>query len=178
MLQKIEGHFVRWQNSSSGQPKYILVQTVTVLQFIHLSKNLRYLLVGLLQPGMHLSLQAKVKKHRLRAKFIVLLPPSEPAVSPAFEPPAAVNKPVKIKVCTSKQCCKNGSQQICSALEKVATGVNITVREVGCLGDCRNAPVIKIGDREYHRLSPKQAASLALKYADLKPANRSTVFES
>jgi hypothetical protein len=146
MLQKIEGHFVRWQNSSSGRPKSILVQTATVLQSIRLSKNLRYLLLGLLQPGMSLSLQAKVTKQRLRAKFIVLLPLGESVASQSFGPPAAVQKPVKIKVCTSKQCCKNGSQQICSALAKIATDVNIKVREVGCLGDCRNSPVVKIGE--------------------------------
>jgi Thioredoxin-like [2Fe-2S] ferredoxin len=177
MLQKIEGHFVRWQNSSSGQPQSMLVQTPTVLQSIRLGKNLRYLLLGLLQPGMSLSLQAKLKKQRLRAKFIVLLPLGESVASQSFESPAAVQKPVKIKVCTSKHCCKNGSQQICSALEKIATGVNIKVYEVGCLGGCRNAPVVKIADREYHNLAPKQAVALALKHAELKPANRSTVFE-
>ncbi len=170
MLQKIEGHFVRWQNSSSDRPESILIQTTTVLQSICLSRNLRHLLLGLLQPGMSLSLQAKVKKHRLRAKFIVLLPLGEAVTLQDFEPQAAVNKPVKIKVCTSKQCCKNGSQQICSALEKIATDVNIKVCEVGCLSDCRNAPVVKIGDREYHHLAPKQAVSLARKYADLRPA--------
>lgn len=172
MLQKIEGHFVRWQNPSSGRPKFILVQTATILQSVYLSKNLRYLLVNLLQPGMSLSLQAKAKKHRLLAKFIVLLPLGEQVISHSFEPQKSLDKPVKIKVCTSKHCCKNGAEQICSALEKVATDANIKVCKVGCLGGCRHAPVVKIGDQEYHHLAPKKASALALKHADHKTASQ------
>jgi Thioredoxin-like [2Fe-2S] ferredoxin len=176
MHQKLEGQFLRWQNSPSGQPEFIQIQTATIIQSVRLGKNLRHLLADLLQPGMRLSLRAKMKKKYLQAKLVVLLPVGEidiPCRSSA-QPSIRVDriKPVTVQICTSKHCCKNGSQEISKSLEQLA-GKDIKVREVRCFGECRNAPVVKIGDRKYHRLSSQKVVALALKHAQQKDSTSS-----
>jgi hypothetical protein len=174
MLQKLEGHFLQWQDSPVGKAESILIQTSTIVQSVYLGKNLRHLLMEFLQPGMSLSLQAKVKKHYLQAKFIVLLPSGAVDVSRSSVRRISGGKPATVQVCTSKHCCRNGSEEICSALENIAHDANIKVREVGCLGHCRNAPVVKIGDRKYQNLSPKKVVSLALESTNSKQSNSSS----
>jgi Thioredoxin-like [2Fe-2S] ferredoxin len=162
MLQKLEGHFVRWQDSPQGLPTSILIQTGTLMQSVRLSKNLRRLLAALLQPGMGLMLQAKPKKHHLQAKFVVLLPSGDLPASDAVGGKVLTAKPTTVQICTSKHCHKKGSPKICAALAAMADEANIKVREVGCMGHCRQAPIAKIGDRRYHQLSPKKVVELAL----------------
>jgi hypothetical protein len=161
MLQKLEGRFLRWQNSHSGQPKSIQIQTSTIIQSVRLGKNLRHLLADLLQPGMNLSLQAKVKKHHLKARFVVLLPTGEVDIPQNIS--VLQCKPLRVQVCTGKHCCKNGSQEIINSLRAANSEAEIDVRKVRCIGDCRHAPVVKISDRKYHHLSPQKVVALAIK---------------
>jgi hypothetical protein len=161
MLQKLEGRFLRWQNSRSGQPQFIQIQTSTIIQSVRLGKNLQRLLIDLLRPGMNLSLQAKVKKRHLKAKFVVLLPMGEVDIPQKLSAPNCES--LTVKVCTGKHCCKNGSQEIIDSLRSANSKAAINVQKVRCLGDCRHAPVVKISDRKYYRLSPQKVVVLALK---------------
>jgi NADH:ubiquinone oxidoreductase subunit E len=69
-----------------------------------------------------------------------------------------------VQVCTSKHCCKNGSQEIINSLKSVDVERTINVQKVRCLGDCSHAPVVKISDRKYRRISPQKVVALALKF--------------
>jgi (2Fe-2S) ferredoxin len=154
MLQTIEGNFLCWQLSKSGKPHIIQIQTATIVQSIHVGKNLRLLLVDLLTPNVSISLQVKVKKQRMIAKFVVLMPHCDLTANRSNIP-----KPIKVKVCTSKHCCENGSKSICKSLEQLQldSGIGITIDKVGCMNNCKNAPAVQIDGQKYNRLSPASA---------------------
>ncbi len=160
MLQKLEGNFLRWQKSKSGKLHSIQIQTSETIQLVHVGKNLRGLLHELLTPNVSISLQVKVKKGRMTAKFMVLMPHCDLVIEREMIP-----KPIEIKVCTSKHCCKNGSKDICKSLEQIGSDSNIGVQisKVGCMGNCKNAPAIKIDGQKYHNLSSASAVTLVKK---------------
>mmetsp|Transcript_20526 Transcript_20526/g.35274 ORF Transcript_20526/g.35274 Transcript_20526/m.35274 type:complete len:290 (-) Transcript_20526:885-1754(-) len=49
----------------------------------------------------------------------------------------------KLFVCTEKDCCKKGAQNLLAALSEAATP-DIQVRGCGCLGKCSKAPVVRV----------------------------------
>jgi NADH:ubiquinone oxidoreductase subunit E len=175
MLQTIEGNFLRWQRSKSGKFNSIQIQTSTIIQSVHVGKDLRVLLHELLTPNVAISLQVKVKKRRTTAKFVVLMPHCSLVVDRKMIP-----KPIEIKVCSSKHCCKNGSKDICKSLKQMGSDSNIGVRisQVGCMGNCKNAPAIKIDGRQYNKLSSLSAVTLVKKMwckLQPRPAKKETV---
>jgi (2Fe-2S) ferredoxin len=159
MLQKLEGTFLRWQRSESGK-LHIQVQTSTIIQSVRINKDLLALLSDLLTPNMSISLQVKVKKRHMVAKFVVLMPHCDLEISQRSLP-----KAISVKVCTSKHCCKSGSKDICNSLEQLRLDQNIGIRieKVGCLGNCKQAPVIKIEGSKHGRISPQSATELVKK---------------
>ncbi len=174
MLQKLEGKFLRWQQSESGKLNSIQIQTSTIIQSVYVGKALRALLHELLLPNAAISLQVKVKKRRMTAKFVVLMPHCDLVIDRKMIP-----KPIEIKVCSSKHCCKNGSKDICNSLEQLQLDSNIGVHisKVGCMGNCKNAPAIKIDGQKHHQLSPAAAVALVKKVwckLQPRPANKET----
>ncbi len=157
MLQKLEGNFLRWQQSKSGKLQSIQIQTGTIIQSVRVGKDLRALLVDLLTPNVSISLQVKVKKQRMIAKFVVLMPHCDLTIDQSVIP-----QPIAIKICTSKHCCKNGSKDICKSLEQLQldSNIGIAINKVGCMGNCKNAPVVKIDGHKYDRLSSESAIVL------------------
>jgi Thioredoxin-like [2Fe-2S] ferredoxin len=167
MLQKLEGNFLRWQRSKSGKLQSIQIQTGTIVQSVRVGKDLRSLLLDLLTPNVSISLQVKVKQQKMIAKFVVLMPHCDLTVDRS-----AILPPITVKVCTSKHCCKNGSKDICAALEQLQSDsqIGVAIKKVGCMGNCKNAPVIKIDDRKLDRLSPESAVTMVKKiWQKLRP---------
>jgi Thioredoxin-like [2Fe-2S] ferredoxin len=176
MLQKIEGNFLRWQQSKSGELSIIQVQTGTIVQSVRVGKDLRALLLDLLTPNVSISLQVKVKKQRMIAKFVVLMPHCDLTIDRSSIP-----KPIVVKVCTSKHCCKNGSKDICASLEQLQLDSNmgISIKKVGCMGNCKNAPAVKIDDRKLDQLSPESAVAMVKKiWQKLMPTTPKTATKS
>lgn len=169
MLQKLEGNFLRWQKSKSGKLRSIQIQTSTIIQSVQVGKDLRALLSDLLTPNVSISLQVKVKKKQMIAKFVVLMPHCDLIVEPGMIPP-----PIEVKVCTSRHCCKNGSKDICRSLEQLRLDSNIGVyiNKVGCMGNCKNAPAVKIAGHKHNQLSPNAVVILVKEiWSKLKPAS-------
>lgn len=167
MLQKLEGNFLRWQRSRSGKLQSIQIQTGTIVQSVRVGKDLRLLLLDLLTPNVSISLQVKVKKQKMIAKFVVLMPHCDLTVDRS-----AIPQPVTVKICTSKHCCRNGSKDICTALEQLQldSNIGIAIKRVGCMGNCKNAPAVKIDDRKFDRLSPESAVAMVKKiWQKLRP---------
>ncbi len=167
MLQRLEGNFLRWQRSKSGKLRSIQIQTSTIVQSVRVGKDLRALLDDLLTPNVSISLQVKVKKRRMIAKFVVLMPHCDLIVDQKMIP-----QPIEVKVCTSKHCCKNGSKEICQSLEQLRldSNIGIKINKVGCMGDCKNAPAVKIAGRKHSQLSPDAVVAVVKKiWCKLKP---------
>jgi (2Fe-2S) ferredoxin len=176
MLQKLEGYFLRWQRSRSGKLQSIQIQTSTLVQSVRVGKKLRPLLFNLLTPQVPISLLVKTKKSRMIAKFVVLMPHDELTVSST-----AIPKPIEVKVCTSKHCCKAGSKNIASALEQLQLdgNIGIQVKTVGCLGSCSQAPAIKIEGKRHLHISPQSAVNIVKKiWNKTKPSSAPRSVES
>jgi hypothetical protein len=156
MLQKLEGCFLCWQRSKSGKLQSIQIQTSTLVQSVRVGKGLRPLLFDLLTPNMPVSLLVKVRKRRVIVKFVILMPHDELTVSST-----AIPKPIEVKVCTSKHCCKAGSKNICSALEQLQldSNIGIQIKTVSCLGSCSQSPAIKVAGRKHLHVSPQSAVN-------------------
>jgi hypothetical protein len=176
MLQKIEGNFLSWQQSKSGKLCIMQIQTGTIVQSVRIGKDLRLLLLDLLTPNMSVSLQVKRKKQQMIAKFVVLMPHCDLTINRSTIP-----QPIAIKVCTSKHCGKNGSKDICTALEQLQldSNIGIAIQKVGCMGNCKNAPAVKIDDRKFDRLSPVSAVAIVKKiWQKLRPSSPTTATKS
>jgi (2Fe-2S) ferredoxin len=176
MLQKIEGNFLCWQRSKSGKLCIIQIQTGTIVQSVRIGKDLRALLLDLLTPNVSISLQVKVKKQRMIAKFVVLMPHCDLTLDRSSIP-----KPIAIKVCTSKHCCKNGSKDICDSLQQLQldSNIGISISKVGCMGNCKNAPAVKIDGQKHHQLSPESAVAIVKKiWRKLSPKSSSPTTKS
>jgi hypothetical protein len=165
MLQKIAGNFLGWQRSKSGKPRSIQIQTGTTVQSVLVGKDLRVLLLDLLTPNVSISLQVKVKKEQMIAKFVVLMPHCDLDIGDLNIDQSSIPKPITVKVCSSKHCCKNGSKDICAALEQLQlnSNIGIAIKKVGCMGNCKNAPAVKIDDRRLDRLSPESTVAMVKK---------------
>jgi hypothetical protein len=157
MLQQLEGYFLRWQRSKSGKLQGVLIQTSTIVQSVRVGKKLRVLLSELLTPDLPMSLQVKVKKRKLIAKLVVLMPQENLSVSRSML--ASARPEIEVKVCNSKHCCKNGSKDIYQSLVQLQLepGIDLKVKKVGCMGDCHRAPLVKIDGQKHQKLSPQTA---------------------
>ena len=172
MLQKIEGNFLRWQRSKSGKLSMLQIQTGTIVQLVRVGKDLRTILSDLLTPNVAISLQVKVKKRRMVAKFVVLMPHCDLTLNRSDIP-----QPIAVKVCTSKHCCKKGSKDICESLQQLQldSNIGISISKVGCMGNCKNAPVVKIDGQKHQQLSPDSAVAIIKKiWRQLLPKGFST----
>jgi Thioredoxin-like [2Fe-2S] ferredoxin len=176
MLQKIEGNFLRWQRSKSGKLCVIQIQTGTIIQSVKISKNLRPTLLDLLTPNTSISVQVKAKKQRMIAKFVVLMPHCDLTIDRSSIP-----QPIAVKVCTSKHCCKHGSKEICQSLQQLQqdSNIGISISKVGCMGNCKNAPAVRIAGQKHHHLAPDSAVAIVKKiWQKLVPQSSSTATEA
>lgn len=65
-----------------------------------------------------------------------------PAPAPAAEEPAAT-----VTVCTGKACCRKGAENLLENLKATAPD-NVFVCSRGCMGKCRDAPVMAVTTTE------------------------------
>ena len=81
--------------------------------------------------------------------------------------PAACASP--ILVCTKKHCWRNGGRELWDALGREVESRGLTdrleVRQVGCLGRCKQAPNVDRGRHEHARCVPAAAAVIVQRAA-------------
>lgn len=93
----------------------------------------------------------------------------EPVVAPVPTLPVSPTAPFisPIRVCSKKHCWRNGGRELWDALgrEVQARGLadRIEVRQVGCLGRCKQAPNADRGRHEHTRCVPATAAAIVLR---------------
>lgn len=81
---------------------------------------------------------------------------------PSADVPPAVS--CVVRVCSKKNCWRNGGRELWEALERERLAgnhaANIEIRQVGCLDRCKQAPNADCGDRSYSRCSPRDAGAI------------------
>lgn len=83
--------------------------------------------------------------------------------------PPAVSCSSPILVCTKKHCWRSGGRELWDALGREIEAHGLTdrleVRQVGCLGRCKQAPNADRGRHEHTRCAPAAAAAIVLRAA-------------
>jgi (2Fe-2S) ferredoxin len=146
MLTTIEGSFIGWYPSPTGQLKYLQIQTVDRTQQVKIPKTLRPLLEQVLKSSTYLKLQVKIGHRHLKAISILILPSD---TLPTIQHPPSDHAPTtKIQVCSKGSCRKRGSGQICAGLKALLQDHelqnSVVIEEVGCLKECKQAPNVRI----------------------------------
>ena len=81
--------------------------------------------------------------------------------------PACVTCPIRI--CTKKNCWRNGGRDLWTALEKKieTAGLSDCVRlkAVGCMDHCKRGPNAEFGGRDFHHCSPRTAEEILESFA-------------
>ena len=88
---------------------------------------------------------------------------------------AVAAAPVVVRVCSKKNCWRNGGRELWEALERERLAAphagNIEIRQVGCLDRCKHAPNADGGSRAYSRCSPRDAGAIIAQAAG-NPSHR------
>jgi hypothetical protein len=149
----VEGELLATIANPGRPPKYLLLATETGIQTIELAKSLRKKWLAEYPVGSWLKLATSLSsksKSNLKAKAIVASQGSKIATGERRNPPKG-----EIKVCTKSACARRGGKATCAAIAEVIANNgwegSLQVKEVGCLGACKQGPAIVTPDRKLHR---------------------------
>lgn len=108
--------------------------------------------------------------YRYKADYIEVL---SKAVSGAIAPDSALSvssrptssKPKgKILVCQKSSCCRRGGKELWQTLEQTLAEENlqdhISLKSTGCMGQCKQGPVMVLAKKRYTQVKPKQVKPL------------------
>ena len=73
---------------------------------------------------------------------------------------ATATAPGVVRVCTKKNCWRNGGRELWDALTRAAHADNVELRQVGCLDRCKQAPNADAGRHAFSRCSPGEAGAI------------------
>ena len=84
-----------------------------------------------------------------------------------FVPAAAA--PCTIRVCAKKNCWRQGGQELFKAIDRqldtLGRPENITLKAVGCLDHCKQAPNVECDSRVYKGCTPRDAEAMVARIA-------------
>jgi len=179
----LEGRFISFVGEMTQKTKRLQVATAEGERYIKLSKELRYSLTQVLQPGDWIQISGEQKrKHKtgeLKLKaFQVKL--TTAIKQQEISQPVAVTPSTKacIMVCQKSACYKRGAalvgQALTASLRDCGLVDQVTVKGTGCMKECKRGPcVVFMPDKSrYTGVAPKEIPHLIEKhFADnlLKP---------
>ena len=172
----IVGRLVDFVVSKSDRVRYLQLSTQEAEYSIEVAKESKKLLSKHLKPGCWLKITGmrKYELHQGEVKYkayTIELLPEQVDIQTASSNSTTTTKPkVKVLICQSSTCWKNGGKAACNMLkaELQAKGIaeQVEVRTTGCLKQCKQAPnlVIMPGGNRYSRVQPKQISELITKH--------------
>ena len=84
-----------------------------------------------------------------------------------------------IRVCSKKNCWRNGGRELWHALGQELDARNLTgqieLQQVGCLDRCKRAPNVDWGDHEFTHCSPGDATAIIARAAGEQPRAIATI---
>lgn len=75
-----------------------------------------------------------------------------------------------IRICTKKNCWRNGGRELWSALEKkieeAGLSDSVRLKAVGCLDHCKRGPNAEFAGRDFHHCSPRTTDEILESFAE------------
>jgi NADH:ubiquinone oxidoreductase subunit E len=171
----LKGRVVGFVGDFEEKAKRIRVATAEGERYIKLSKELRYSLRKVLQPGDWIEIsgiqkyKSKTGELKLKAFEVKLaFPTSQESV---FKPPVAATKTKPcVMVCQKSSCQKRGAGEVCQAVQESLRdrGLEdqVAIKGTGCMKECKRGPcVVFMPDKtRYSGIAPKQVPTLIEKH--------------
>jgi (2Fe-2S) ferredoxin len=184
-IRSLAGHFLGWGDDLAPH-KYIKLATIEGDRLVKVAKGLRSQIQDW-QPGICLMLLIQdTGNQKIQVKQLLAPPaidsvctlPVNLAASKLIDPaPAAL---AKIQVCQGSSCRKHDSESICQSMQAYLSQNDLTnrveIETVKCLHHCKAAPhaivvspatAILPGKTHYHKVQPKQVATMLSKHFPL-----------
>ncbi len=147
----LEGRFVGFVSDVEDKPKRICVATSQGERYIKLSKELRYYLRGMLQPGDWVEISGiqkykyKTGELKLKAHEVKRTAPT-PQQNVPQAPVAAPKTKACVMVCQKSTCQKRGANQLGQAIEESLRdrGLEdqVAIKGTGCMKECKRGPCV------------------------------------
>lgn len=150
---ELRGRFAGFLRNAGGKRRLRLECAEGHLE-LKLPRELRELAMSRLVAGAEIALHGLDFAHHGHLRRTVLgLRVLDPA-------PAHFTCP--LRVCTKKNCWKQGGRELWRAVEEEAASVDapLILEGVGCLDRCKQAPNLDCGDLAFERCTPGQARRL------------------
>ena len=185
---ELAGRFGGFVFTEAGKRRMLLCGTGADW-LLKVPKELRRRIVGKFRPGETIRVAGIQEPdpmtggaNRIVSRVLPdpLTQPPGPAAASAHttapEAPSTSACASPIRVCTKKHCWRSGGRELWEALgrEVAAQGLadRIEVRQVGCLGRCKQAPNVDHGRHEHTRCGPTTAAAMVRRAAAELPCRR------
>ncbi|MDR3402371.1 MAG: (2Fe-2S) ferredoxin domain-containing protein [Chthoniobacter sp.] len=155
-LFELRGQFCGFIRTLLGRKRMVL-RVGQEEHFLKVEKELRHRLKAVLVPGSEILVSGRERDEHGRpiAKRVV----SDVRLMTAHGPVACVRCP--IRVCTKKNCWRNGGQQLWHALEDTLTRRGLAdaveLKGVHCLDHCKRGPNAEWQGHDFHHCTPKDA---------------------
>jgi NADH:ubiquinone oxidoreductase subunit E len=146
----ISGLLLDMQRDKQDRPKALMVETVWGTFRAQLPKGLRTGLNQELELGQAIRLWLSHKGHKIVADLVV----PHQAKALVYSGP----REACIWVCTSKSCCKRGSDEVWQALQEAArkSTHKLEIKKCDCLGTCKKGPSLKVkGHKRVYQVDPQ-----------------------
>ena len=160
---ELTGQFGGFVFTDAGKRRMLLRQGDDA-RLLKVPRILRRRIIGKFHPGEPLRVAVTEERDPetgvLKQVVSQVLPwTEEPAASALL---MARSVPCVVRVCSKKNCWRNGGRELWEALEREAAGHtgNVEIRQVGCLDRCKQAPNADGGKHAYSRCSPRDAGSI------------------
>lgn len=171
----LEGRFIGFVGDIGEKPKRLRVATSEGERYIKLSKELRYSLRPVLQPGDWVEISGiqkyKQKTGELKLKAFEVKLKTSQSQQKVFQPAVAAPKTKAcVMVCQKSSCQKRGSAKVCQAviesLRDRGLEDEVAIKGTGCMKECKKGPcVVMMPDKSrYTEVAPKQVSTLIEKH--------------
>jgi len=179
LASEIAGQFGGFVFTEAGKRRLLLRQGEHD-RLLKVPRLLRRRIIGKFRAGepIRLEISAEVNPVTGARKEVVLrvLPElaDRPAgTAPIAPAPTACAAPSVIRVCSKKNCWRNGGRELFEALYRQCAAAGhdgqIEIRQVGCLDRCKHAPNVDAGDRSYSHCSCSDAGAIIARVVDHLP---------
>ena len=160
----LAGQFGGFMFTDAGKRRMVLQQG-ECHRLLKVPRALRRRIIGKFRPGepIRVAITEETDPETGAHKQIVsqVLPEIADVAARAWP---ATTPSLVVRVCSKKNCWRNGGRELFAALEcEAAAGGhagNIEIRQVGCLDHCKHAPNVALGDRVFARCAPREAGTL------------------
>ncbi len=159
---ELQGRFAGFFRDVFGRRRLVL-RVAGEERYLKVPKALRKELDGTLRTGQELIVSGSDAPAEADA-------PGEPVVSQVRVAGQAACVTCPIRICTKKNCWRNGGRELWTTLEKKieAAGLSDSVRlkAVGCMDHCKRGPNAEFGGRDFHHCSTRSADQILESFAE------------